>query len=95
MSTAYIATILAAKACGLSCRTCGILMGTPGKGKPRQCSVCVDLDTTERAASELLAADAESRAIILAGRTCPICQKVLRTQQGRDAHIRAVHGGAS
>lgn len=91
----YAARIIANKASGLLCKTCGGLIGTAGKGKPRNCPCCVDLDTTDRAAHELLAADVESRAVILAGRTCPICQKVLRTQQGRDAHIRAVHGGGA
>lgn len=94
MSTAYITLILANKASGLLCKTCGSIVGTAGKGKPRNCPCCVDLRTTDRAAAELVAADAESRAIILAGRTCPICQKVLRTTQGRDAHIRHVHGAA-
>lgn len=92
MSDTYVSLILANKASGLLCKTCGSLVGTPGKGKPRNCPCCVDLNTTERAEAQLLAADAESRAVILAGRTCPICQKLLRTQQGRDAHVRAVHG---
>lgn len=91
----YPALIIANKASGLICKTCGTLVGTPGKGKPRNCPCCVDLGTTERAASELLAADAESRAVILAARTCPVCGKVLRTSAGRNTHITAVHGGRS
>jgi hypothetical protein len=95
MNATYASLIIANKASGLLCKTCGIIVGTKGNGKPRNCHVCTDLNTSERAANELLAADAESRAVILAGRTCPICQKVLRTTVGRDQHIRMVHGGTS
>ena len=95
MTASYAAIIISNKASGLLCKTCGSLIGTPGKGKPRNCPCCVDLNTSDRAASQLAMADAETRDIILKSRTCPICQKVLRTEQGRNAHINSVHGKAA
>lgn len=85
--TTHAETISAAKASGLSCRDCGTLMGEGGKGKPRRCDACRELNALERLEKS---AGAE-RAKLLADRSCPHCGKVLRSLQGREQHVRMVH----
>lgn len=86
MST-HLEVIAAAKATGLSCRDCGTLFGANGKGKPRRCDACRELNALERLEKS---AGAERDRLLLE-RSCPHCGKVLRSSQGRAQHIRMVH----
>lgn len=68
----------------------GTLIGSKGKGVPRNCDTCLDTSAIEA----LEAARGAERDKMLADRTCPVCGAVLRSLQGRNQHMRMVHSAS-
>lgn len=87
MTVAWANQIIANKVSGLICKTCGTLIGTKGKGVPRNCDTCLEVIAIEK----LEASQGAERARLLEERTCPVCQKVLRSLAGRNQHMRVAH----
>ena len=87
MTATWATQIIANKVSGLICKTCGTLIGSKGKGRPRNCDTCLDVAAVEK----LEAAQGAERAKMLDERTCPICGAVLRSLQGRNQHMRVMH----
>lgn len=86
MST-HAEIIARAMACGLSCSSCGILMGKPGHGRPRLCGACSWLN----AMAEVDAAKGDERDRLLRARQCPVCDGIFVSERGRDQHMRMTH----
>lgn len=87
MTAARANLIIANKCSGLICKTCGSLIGTKGKGVPRNCDTCLEVIAVEK----LEAAQGAEREKMLAERACPVCGAVLRSLQGRNQHMRVMH----
>lgn len=87
MTALWVNTILSAKRSGLICKVCGTLLGTKGKGVPRNCDTCLDVAAVEA----LEAARGAELEKLMAERQCPVCKKVLRSLAGRNQHMRMAH----
>lgn len=87
MTATWAEHIIARKLNGTLCKQCGTLIGSKGKGVPRNCDTCLDTSAIEA----LEAARGAERDKMLADRTCPVCGAVLRSLKGRDQHVRMMH----